>query len=129
MSFKNFQETMTFKAESDLTGDQFKIVELTSTAHGVELGAAREGFGVLQNHPKDNEAATVALSGVTKVIVGAAVSVGNFLTSAATGFAIKTISGDATARRVFGRALTAAASGSIATMLIDRQLVSSGGAL
>ena len=129
MSFKNFQETLTFKAESDLTGDQFKIVELTSTAHGVEVGAANEGFGVLQNHPRDNEAATVALAGITKVIVGAAVVVGDFLTSAATGWAISTDSGDATSRRVFGRALTAASSGSLATMLIDKQLVSSGSAL
>lgn len=129
MAFKNFQETLTFKAASNFDTEQFKIVEFTANAHEVELGAANEGVGVVQNHPRLGEAATVVLAGITKVVVGGAVAVGDFITSAATGWGAVTSSGDATSRRVFGRALTAAASGGIATMFINKQTVSSGSAL
>lgn len=129
MAFGNFNETLRFKAASDFSDDQFKLVELTGNAHEVEVGAAGEGFGVLQNHPQEGEAATVIVAGVSKVIVGAAVAVGDFITSAATGFIVSTDSGDATSRRVFGRCLTAAASGALASVLINKQIVSSGSAL
>ncbi|MEE8606702.1 MAG: capsid cement protein [Nitrospiraceae bacterium] len=127
MSYKNFNETLTFKAAAPL--QQFKIVELTAVAHEVDLGAANEGYGVVQNEPLLGEAATVIVAGVTKVKVGAAVVVGDFITSAATGFAVSTDSGDATSRRVFGRCLSAAASGGFSTIQIDKQIVSSGSAL
>lgn len=130
MAFGNVKETLTFKAASNLDTEQFKIVELTGNAHEVELAVLHGGIGVIQNHPRSGEAGSVALSGITKVRVGTGgVAVGDFITSAATGWAIVTTTGDAASRRVFGRALTAAATGGIATMLIDRRVVSSGSAL
>lgn len=130
MAYGNFKDTITFKAASNFDTEQFKIVELTANAHEVELGAAGEGIGVVQNHPRSGEAATVSLAGITKVVVGTGgVSVGDFITAAATGWGVVTLSGAATSRSVFGRALTAAASGGIATMLINKQTVSSGSAL
>lgn len=125
MAYKNYQETLTFKAASDFSDDQFAIVELTANAHEVELGAAGEGLGVVQNHPQSGEAATVALAGVTKVKCGGAVSVGQKLTSAATGWAALVTSG-ALPTRYIGRALTAAASGGVATMLIEQSITTSG---
>ena len=60
MAFSQVRHSETFKAASNFDGTQFRIVELTSNAHEAELGAANEGYGVLQNHPPSGEAATVA---------------------------------------------------------------------
>ncbi len=128
MSYKNFNETLTFKAAVAL--QQFKIVELNAVAHEVDLTAIHEGYGVVQNEPLIGEAATVIVEGTTKVKCGTGgLAVGQFVTAAATGWAIGTASGDATSRRVFGRALIAAASGGFSTILINKQIVSSGSAL
>lgn len=128
MSYKNFQETMTFRAASDLAADQFKIVELTSDAHRVDLSAVGDlPVGVVQNHPNSGEAATVALSGVTKVVAGGAVLAGKKVSAAATGFATQTISGGIEIA-YFGKALTTAASGSLFSMLIAPSVTVSGDA-
>ncbi len=65
--------------------------------------------------------------GVTKVRAGAAITVGNFITSAATGFAIAVGSGDAPTN-AFGRALTAAATGELFTMSFASLITVSGNA-
>lgn len=129
MSYKNFQETLSFKAGSDLAAHQFKIVELTGVNKVVDLPAAVSdlSIGVLQNHPLADEAATVAISGVTKVVAGAAVLAGKKVSMAATGFATQTISGGIEIA-YFGRALTAAASGSVFSMLIAPSVTVSGDA-
>jgi hypothetical protein len=128
MAYKNFQETLTFKAASDMAADQFKIVELTANAHEVDLAAVGDlPIGVVQNHPLAGEAATVALSGITKVVAGGAVSAGKKVSAAATGFATQTISGGIEIA-YFGKALTTAASGSLFTMLIAPSVTVSGDA-
>ena len=128
MAFGNYKDTLSFRAASDFAADQFKIVELTANAHEVELSAVGDlPVGVVQNHPNSGEAATVALSGITKVIAGGAVSAGKKVSAAATGFATQTISGGIEIA-VFGRALTTAASGGIFTMLIAPSVTVSGDA-
>lgn len=112
---------VTFQAASDFP--QFRVVELTANPHEVDLAAANKGYGVVQNHPNSGEAATVRKDGVTKVIVGGAVSVGNYALSAASGFATAVVSGAAfgTSQKLLGRFLTAAASGGIATLDLEVQ--------
>jgi hypothetical protein len=123
MAFSQVRHSETFKAASNFDGTQFRIVELTSNAHEVELGAINQGYGVLQNHPQSGEAATVAVDGVSKVTGGAAVAVKDWITSAASGFALVVASGDAHAAQIqiLGRALTAATSGSLFSMEIQKQ--------
>ena len=128
MAFKNFQQTLTFKAGSDFAADQFKIVELTGNAHEVDLSAVGDlPVGVVQNHPNSGEAATVALSGITKVVAGGAVAAGKKVSAAATGFATQTISGGIEIA-YFGKALTTAASGGLFSMLIAPSVTVSGDA-
>lgn len=127
MAFKGYQDTSTFLAASDFSDDQFKLVELTANSDEVELTAAGEGIGVVQNHPESGEAATVTLAGVTKVIVGGAVSVGQRITAAATGFAVVVVSG-ALPNKSVGKILTGASSGGIATMLLQETVTLSGAA-
>lgn len=129
MAFSQVLHSNTFKAASDFSGGQFHIVELTANAHEAELGAANEGYGVLQNHPESGESGTVAVEGVSKVIGGGAVAVLDWITSAASGFASVTASGDAASRKIMGQALTACTSGGIFSMQIDKRTVSSGSAL
>jgi hypothetical protein len=129
MAFSQVRHSDTFKAASDFSAAQFRIVELTANAHECELGAINEGHGVLQNHPESGEAGTVAVDGVSKVIAGGAVAVGEWITSAASGFAAVTNSGDAASRKIVGRALTACTSGGLFSMSIDKRTVSSGSAL
>ena len=128
MAYKNFQDTLTFRAASDFAADQFKIVELTANPHEVELSTLGDlPVGVVQNHPNSGEAATVALAGITKAIAGGAVAAGKKVSAAATGFATQTISGGIEIA-VFGRALTTAASGGIFSLLIAPSVTVSGDA-
>lgn len=128
MAFGSYKDTLTFKAGSDMRGDQFKIVELTANAHEVELSAVGDlPVGVVQNIPNSGEAATVALAGISKAIAGGAVAAGKKVSAAATGFATQTISGGIEIA-VFGRALTTAASGGIFSLLIAPSVTVSGDA-
>lgn len=128
MAYKNFQDTLTFRAASNFADDQFKVVELTGNPHEVELATVGDlPVGVVQNHPNSGEAATVALAGITKAIAGGAVAAGKKVSAAATGFVTQTISGGIEIA-VFGRALTTAASGGIFTLLIAPSVTVSGDA-
>ncbi len=119
MAFSNRLKSEAFVASVDLDTSQFHIVDLAATAGKVTIGAANGGFGILQNKPQAGEHATVAVEGMSKCIAGAAVAVGNYITSAASGYASVVVSNDAGVK-VIGRAVTAAASGSVFTLEIDR---------
>ncbi len=127
MAFSGLQTPIAMRAATDLDVRQFHIVELHTVANDVVLPAAGQFFGVLQNHPRSLEAATVVHEGVTKVKAGNTVGVGNFITSAATGFAIAVGSGDLPTL-AYGRALTAAASGFLFTLVIGQTTTLSGNA-
>ena len=118
MAFSNRLKSESFIASGDHSGLQYHIVEILA-AHEVGAAVAGAGFGVLQNKPQNDEHATVAVEGITKVKAGAAISVGNYITSAGSGWASAVTSGGST-KKVVGRALTAAASGSVFSMEIDR---------
>jgi hypothetical protein len=112
----------TFAASGDLSAQQFHIVNIVG-AFVVDLALIRTGYGVLQNKPRAGEAATVAIQGTTKVAAGAAVAVGDLITSAASGWGTAVLSGIVGDKQVLGRAITAAASGSVFSMFIDRMVI------
>lgn len=122
MAHSNRIISESFIASGDLSTSQFHIVHIVG-AFNVANALVNVGFGVLQNKPLDTEHATVAVNGATKVAAGASVSVGDLITSAGSGFAVAITSGNALDKAVLGRALTAAASGSVFTMEIDRFIV------
>ena len=125
MAFGNFNDPITFKAASNFADTQFHVVELTANADEVELTAAGEGIGVVQNHPQSGEAATVVVAGVTKFIAGGAVAIGQRLTAAATGF-VSIVTSGALPTKSIGRALLGASSGGIGTMLLQETVTTSG---
>lgn len=112
------QETLTgVQAAADLSGKQYHFVRL-SAANQVNQAseAANSGLvGVLQNKPRSGEFATVAYAGLSKVVAGDAITVGDIITTNSSGRAVTVASGQMAA----GRALEAAgANGDVITALL-----------
>lgn len=129
MTFSNQLRNESFVASTDLSTRQYHIINLTGTNNKIDLAAARTGYGILQNKPQAGEHATVAVDGVSKCVAGAAVSIGDLITAAASGYASVVGSGTAASKQVIGRALTAAASGSVFSIGIDKQIIVATGGL
>lgn len=108
-------------AGNNLEGLKYRLVNKTGTLNDVDLAAGNViGLGVLTNDPRSGEHASVAFLGYTKVQVGTGgLAIGQFFTSAATGFAVGVSSGAATSH-LWGRGIspTAVASGSIAHVIL-----------
>jgi len=117
MAYTSNEKFVSAVASTDMRSHQFKIVDLTTTFPKIDLAAARKAFGVLANKPNAGEDAQVVIEGETMVQVGAAVAVGDWLTSAATGFAAATTS--SVDQLILGRCMSAAASGMYATVAVD----------
>ena len=117
MAYEEKVESVTLEAGSDLSAGQFHFVLLASDGQ-VDLVASAGGDadGVLYNDPAAaGRAATVAISGIVKVVAGAAVAVGDKVQSDASGRAITAASGD----HVLGKAVSAAgAAGDVISVLL-----------
>jgi hypothetical protein len=112
------QKNESFVASGDLSACVNRIVDLLSTDFKVGIATAAGGFGVLANAPKHGEHASVATDGVVMVRVGAAVTNGDDITSATSGWGTKVTSG--AGQRVVGRAETGAASGMLAAVRLGQ---------
>lgn len=112
------------KAEADLDGYQYRVVRGTGTDDYVNVCSqtavtslgARQALGVLQNNPRADEAATVAYSGLSKVVVGnGGMTFGMPVTHNNSGQVIDAVSG----ALVIGRSLeTVATVGYIGTVML-----------
>ena len=76
-------------AGADLTGHQYRWVKLDSADSSkisvIPAAAVGEGIGILQNAPREGEAANVAYLGVSKLVASGAIGVGAAVQSAADG--------------------------------------------
>lgn len=117
----------TFVASGDMSGLQHRFVDHVGIGI-IGHSLARAGMGVLMNKPQDGEHAQVALKGRVRVDAGLAVTAGDWLVSAASGFAVPQALTDfnigsagafAQWRNIMGRAMTTAASGSVLTIELD----------
>jgi hypothetical protein len=122
MATENAHNDYTFEAAADLTTHQYKFVELDSAGKVVLCNAAADlPIGVLQNKPNTGEAATVRVSGISKVSADAALAtIGTLIGTSADGQADAKIVGTDVTEYVVGRTLTTAANaGEIVSALID----------
>jgi len=105
-------------AAADLSAAQYKLVKETST--GVNVCGAGEAAtcGVLQNKPTAGQTAELMVSGVTKVLAGAATAKGLNVTPDATARVVAAGTGDYIAGTLME---AAAAAGDIVTLLINPQ--------
>ena len=127
MAYTGYVNNMSFVASGDLSGLQNRFVDILAN-NRVGHALANKGFGVLLNNPRSGEHATVQIEGQAKVRAGASISVGQVIVSAASGYAavaggVQVASGSTLSPTnvILGRALTAAASGSLFSIQLDRQ--------
>lgn len=111
---------ITLEAGADLSADQYKVVALATDGQ-IDVAAAARGdivIGVLQNTPSAaGQAATVRVSGVSKVIAGEAVEEGAELCPDGV-VAGSVTTADTSADRVFAMALSPAADTEVFSALI-----------
>jgi len=105
------------KADEDLSGSQFYLVEITGDNQvGLTDTTDAPAAGVIQNKPKSGYHATVCPLGVTKIIVGSGgLTAGDVVSAADSGFCCKVTSG----HRAIGYCIDGAGSGYIATAFIN----------
>lgn len=116
MSYSNNSKAEAFVASGDLSACLNRVVMQLTTDFKVGLATAGGVVGVLLNAPKDGETASVATDGITMVRVGAAVTANDYLTAAASGWAITATGPFAARTDILGKARTGAASGMLAAV-------------
>lgn len=110
MTVERDYDTITVVASQDLTGHQFKAVDLAGGVGVTTAGAV----GILRTKPETGDHATVAYKGQIKAIAGAAVASGAQVGVTASGFLITV-----TTSAYCGVALAAAGSGDLFPLLAD----------
>jgi hypothetical protein len=81
----NIGYDITVAAAADLSAKQHFFVK----ADGNLAGAGAEALGVLQNDPTSGQAAAIRVMGVSKVVYGGTIAVGDQVSSDASGKAVK----------------------------------------
>lgn len=106
MAESNIRDPYTLKAAVNLSANIYQVMRLSAAnACNIASNAVDSDMvGVLQNKPEANEAATIADSGLSKIMAGGALSVGDPLTCNGSGRAAAVTSGQV----AFGRLLEAA---------------------
>ncbi len=124
MAYQNNLRNVTAEASVDLSTHQFKVVELNTSGQAL-LAAAQQGYGILQNIPQANEAATTTVEGEAKAIAGGAVTTDDWVRVGSGGWLITVASGAAHPAQfvLFGRALSTAASGDLFTVGIEKSII------
>lgn len=113
----------TFVAGADLSAaaNQYKFVEQDSAGLVTVCNAATDKpVGILQNKPKSGEAATVRVTGISKVQADAALTVDTLIGPSADGQADAKVLGTDVTEFVVGRVLqAAAAAGDIVAVTVN----------
>lgn len=118
MFMENIQ-TISLPAGADLSAKQYHAVIVNSSGQVVIAplaGTSASVVGILQNTPVSGEAATVAISGVSKVVASGTVTAGSTVMVNGVDGQIADFSG-ITQRRI-GLALTSAAANKFASVLL-----------
>jgi hypothetical protein len=116
---ENNQVKESFSAGADLTAHQYHVVRLSAADTVSQANSAGQTtqLGILQNNPESGLAATVALLGMSRVVAGSSMAVGDMFTTSASGRAVTVSSGG----YVVGRVLEASTTdGDIVTCWIER---------
>jgi len=115
MALESNLTCITAEAGSDLSAKQYRFVDMASDAAVDAVSAAGgDAIGVLQNDPAAGKAATVAVAGVSKVVLGGTVAAGARVQADGNGAAITAASGDI----VLGRLLTGGVAGDVCELLL-----------
>lgn len=101
---------------SNLAANQYRVVRLNASGHVIAIAATTDNpFGVLQNDPRNGQAARVATGGVSKVRLGGTVAAGDRLGVAADGRAVVGALGS----RIIGTAITSGVANDIISVNLN----------
>jgi hypothetical protein len=117
MSSDEVKQCISMPAGSDLTGSQFRAVEISdSNECGIAADATAPFLGVLQNKPDEGQVAEIQIGGVTKMkMSGAGGSAGAIVTATTAGVGVATTTPE---DYVIGQALEDWAANGIARVLL-----------
>jgi hypothetical protein len=115
MAIEHDLDNISRVAGADLSSAQFKFVESNSSGTVTVTNAAGEYvLGVLQNNPASGQAATVAVGGISKVVLGGTVSINDSIATDNAGKAVAASTGN----KIVGIAIKGGASGEIGSVLL-----------
>lgn len=117
MSYEANVRNLPYVAAADLSAAQYKGVKLDTNGKIVLTDATSLTLGILQTKPLAGQVGTVAVDGVSKILLGGTVAAGARVMCNASGLGIAaTTAGNA----VIGIAQEGGVSGDIIPILIDR---------
>lgn len=119
MAIEEQLRSISREASADLSALQYFLMTIDSSGQVAATADGAAADGVLQDKPDAaGQAGTLGISGVTKVVAGAAVTAGDDIASDSTGRGILATTGDVIA----GKALSdASGAGFIFSMLLSQQ--------
>ncbi len=117
MSYEEALKTISVEASTDLSANQYYMVDVDANGQLVLAGAGTKMIGVLQDKPAaTGRVGAVGIDGVSKVSASAAIAAGARVASTAGGQAVTAVSGNYS----LGEAMEAAtAAGDIIAVKID----------
>ncbi|MFW9991925.1 MAG: hypothetical protein ACFFD4_07675 [Candidatus Odinarchaeota archaeon] len=121
MATEQEQVCITVKAEGDLSGKQFRLMQMTNAGYGttcLHSGTQAVMLGILQNKPAAyGRSAKICTMGLTKAVAGAAISSLGFI-GAGTDGCVAAVSTES--HNIIGRNLqTASGTGELIECIID----------
>jgi hypothetical protein len=93
MAKEGFQILAPYPAAADLSGDQYKIVEIDASEE-IDLAGAGLGSGILIDDPEAGQNGSVCVMGYAKVVAAGAINAGIRFTADANGLAVAAGAGD-----------------------------------
>lgn len=120
MAFEEQLHSISVEVSADLSSKQYHFMTINSSGKLATAGVAVAIDGVLQDKPdQTNEAGTLGILGVTKVVAGEAITAGDDITPDSAG---KGVVASTTGNVVSGKALSSASgSGFVFSMLLNPQ--------
>ena len=97
MATENSLTSITLVANADLSTSQYHAIEAADASGEARAALAGNGediIGVLQNKPASGEAATIAISGVTKAVAAGVIAAGGDVAVDANGEFVPAATGD-----------------------------------
>lgn len=119
MATENALKSIPYTAAADLSALQYTFVKMSGD-YAVTTGVAAGGVdtvGILQNNPVATAAAAVAVSGQSKIVLGATLTAGTRVTSDANGKAVAATTGNT----VLGKLVEGGDADQIAAMILETE--------
>lgn len=89
MAYEIPGKMVTVPASTDMTGLQYRFVTIGTDGRAALPAVGDPVFGVLQNKPLEDQAASVMIDGISKVVAaGSTVSAGQIVSASSVGLAI-----------------------------------------